>query len=125
NELLNKPNTAHTLGGCGIGANDREGVVDKYQRVFNYPGLMIADASVIPANLGVNPSLTITAMAERAMQHVPQKAAAPPIAPLQAPLGLELLERGKNGRVPTRILPLLLGIVPLLLLLFRAVKRKA
>ena len=46
-------------------------------------------------------------------------------APLQAPLGLELLERGKNGRVPTRILPLLLGIVPLLLLLFRAVKRRA
>jgi cholesterol oxidase len=71
NEMLNKPNTAHVLGGCGIGADVTSGVVDANHEVFNYPGLYIADASVIPANLGVNPSLTITAMSERAMERIP------------------------------------------------------
>lgn len=69
--LLDKPSTAHILGGCAIGRDETEGVVDADHRVFNYPGLYVADGSVIPANLGVNPSLTITAMSERAMSKIP------------------------------------------------------
>jgi cholesterol oxidase len=68
--LLNKPSTAHILGGCGIGADETRGVIDSSHEVFNYPGLYVMDGSVIPANLGVNPSLTITALAERAMSRI-------------------------------------------------------
>lgn len=69
--LLNTPSTAHILGGCGIGADPEHSVVDANHEVFNYPGLYVVDGSVISANLGVNPSLTITAMAERAMSKIP------------------------------------------------------
>ncbi len=57
--------TAHVLGGAVMGRAAEEGVVDADHEVFGHPGLYVADASVIPANLGVNPSLTITALAER------------------------------------------------------------
>lgn len=66
-EALNVPITAHILGGCVIGADPSEGVVDPYHRVFGHPGLHIVDGAAVSANLGVNPSLTITAQAERAM----------------------------------------------------------
>ena len=69
--LLNTPSTAHILGGCGIGADKSSGVIDGNHQAFDYPGLYVMDGSVIPANLGVNPSLTITAMAERAMSRIP------------------------------------------------------
>jgi cholesterol oxidase len=72
-EPFNMPLTAHFIGGCAIGTSPETGVVDPYQRVFNYPGLHIADGSAISANLGVNPSLTITAQAERAMSFWPNK----------------------------------------------------
>ncbi|MCD4535730.1 GMC family oxidoreductase [Nocardioides sp. cx-169] len=72
-EPFNMPLTAHFIGGCAIGTEPDNGVVDPYQRVFNYPGLHIADGSAISANLGVNPSLTITAQAERAMALWPNK----------------------------------------------------
>ena len=65
--------TAHFVGGCVIGADADTGVVDPYHRVYNYPGLHIVDGSTITANLGVNPSLTITAQAERAMALWPNK----------------------------------------------------
>lgn len=71
--LLNKPSTAHILGGCPIGLSADTGVVDTRCQAFGYEGLYVVDGSVIPANLGVNPSLTITAMAEHAMSHVPNK----------------------------------------------------
>ncbi|MDX1664510.1 MAG: GMC family oxidoreductase [Candidatus Promineifilaceae bacterium] len=71
--VLNTPSTAHILGGCAIGADESKGVVDVNHQVFNYPGLYVVDASVIPANLGVNPSLTITAMSERAMSKIVPK----------------------------------------------------
>ena len=71
--LLNIPTTAHVLGGCPIGATKDQGVVDSQHRVFGYRGMWICDGSVIPANLGVNPSLTITAMSERAMSFIPKK----------------------------------------------------
>ncbi len=66
-EPFQRPLTAHFIGGCAIGADASSGVVDGYQRVFGHPGLHVADGSAISANLGVNPSLTITAQAERAM----------------------------------------------------------
>ncbi|MGH2537961.1 MAG: GMC family oxidoreductase [Candidatus Promineifilaceae bacterium] len=74
--LLNKPSTAHILGGCTIGRDETSGVVDANHQAFNYPGLYVVDGSVIPANLGVNPSLTITALAERAMSKIPPAAGA-------------------------------------------------
>ena len=63
--------TAHVLGGAPIGHDVRSGVVDVNQEVFGYPGLYVMDGSTVPVNLGVNPSLTITAMAERAARLVP------------------------------------------------------
>ena len=72
--LLNKASTAHILGGCPIGLTPEDGVVDPKSRAFGYDDLYVVDGSIIPANLGVNPSLTITAMAEHAMSHVPPRA---------------------------------------------------
>ncbi|MBX3263422.1 MAG: GMC family oxidoreductase [Labilithrix sp.] len=72
--LLGKASTAHILGGCPMGLDADDGVVDPQSRAFGYDDLYIVDGSVIPANLGVNPSLTITAMAEHAMAHVPPRA---------------------------------------------------
>jgi cholesterol oxidase len=65
--------TAHFVGGCAIGADPETGVIDAYHRVFGYPGMHVVDGSAITANLGVNPSLTITAQAERAMAMWPNK----------------------------------------------------
>lgn len=72
--VLNIPTTAHILGGCAIGPDAERGVIDSNHQVFGYEGLYVCDGSTIPANLGVNPSLTITAMTERAMSRVPKKA---------------------------------------------------
>jgi cholesterol oxidase len=72
--LLNKASTAHILGGCPIGLTPEDGVVDPQSRAFGYEDLYVVDGSIIPANLGVNPSLTITAMAEHAMSHVAPRA---------------------------------------------------
>jgi cholesterol oxidase len=69
--LLGVPTTAHILGGCCIGASAASGVIDTKHQVFDYPGLYVVDGSAVSANPGVNPSLTITAMAERAMSLVP------------------------------------------------------
>jgi cholesterol oxidase len=71
--LLNRPLSAHMLGGCPIAAGPHEGVVDRYGRVFGYEGLYIADGSIMPANLGVNPALTILALAEHVMSAIPAK----------------------------------------------------
>ena len=72
-ELVGIPLTAHFIGGCAIGTSPQEGVIDPYQRLFGHEGLHVADGSAISANLGVNPSLTITAQAERAMSFWPNK----------------------------------------------------
>src|SRR5205823_636368 len=69
--LLNIPATAHILGGAVIAKDPEHGVVDLRQRVFGYRNMLVCDGSVIPANPGVNPSLTITALAEHAMSFVP------------------------------------------------------
>jgi cholesterol oxidase len=75
--LFNIPSTAHILGGAVIAPDPERGVVDARQRVFGYENLLVCDGSVIPANVGVNPSLTITALAEHAMSHVPLAGQAP------------------------------------------------
>ena len=72
--LLGVPSTAHILGGCCMGQNPAEGVIDKDHRLFGYDGLYVIDGSAVSANPGVNPSLTITALAERAMSRIPAKA---------------------------------------------------
>jgi cholesterol oxidase len=68
--FANIPTTAHILGGAVIGAGPERGVVDARQRVFGYENLLVCDGAAVPANVGVNPSLTITALAEHAMSHV-------------------------------------------------------
>ncbi|HEX5597371.1 MAG TPA: GMC family oxidoreductase [Micromonosporaceae bacterium] len=70
-EPFNVPMTAHLLGGAAIGASAADGVIDAYHRVFGHPGLHVVDGAAVSANLGVNPSLTITAQAERAMSFWP------------------------------------------------------
>lgn len=94
--LLGVPSTAHILGGACMGASAETGVIDPKHEVFNYPGLYVIDGSAISANPGVNPSLTITTLAERAMSLIPEKrttkTAGPPgkgTAPVTAELRAE------------------------------------
>jgi cholesterol oxidase len=72
-DLVSAPFTAHFVGGCVIGSDEKSGVIDPYHRVWNYPTLHVIDGSTLTANLGVNPSLTITAQAERALSLWPNK----------------------------------------------------
>ncbi|WP_433066741.1 FAD-dependent oxidoreductase [Dactylosporangium sp. CS-033363] len=71
-ELAGRPVTGHFIGGAAIGADAEHGVIDPYHRVFGHPGLHVVDGAAVTANLGVNPSLTITAMAERALSMWPR-----------------------------------------------------
>lgn len=72
--LMGIPTTAHLLGGCPMGRTAEDGVVNQYCEVHNYPGLYVVDGSIMPANPGINPSLTITALAEYAMSNIAAKA---------------------------------------------------
>ncbi|WFB11726.1 GMC family oxidoreductase [Streptomyces sp. LX-29] len=72
-ELMGTPLTAHFLGGCPIGEDAEHGVIDPYHRLHGHPGIFVVDGAAVSANLGVNPSLTITAQAERAMALWPNK----------------------------------------------------
>jgi cholesterol oxidase len=109
-ELFNIPLTAHFLGGAAIGDSVETGVIDPYQRVYNYPTLHVMDGAAISANLGVNPSLSITAQAERAASLWPNRgevdqrpaqgepyrrlapiAPAHPVVPAEAPAALRRL----------------------------------
>ena len=83
-DVFDIPMTAHILGGATIGDSPGRGVVDAYHRVFGYDGLHVVDGSAVPANLGVNPSLTITALAERTMSLWPNKGDADPRPPAGA-----------------------------------------
>jgi cholesterol oxidase len=84
-DLMNVPMTAHFIGGCAIGDSPETGVIDPYHRLYGYAGLHVADGSALSANLGVNPSLTITAQTERAMALWPNKGEAESRPPLGAP----------------------------------------
>jgi cholesterol oxidase len=79
--LLGVPSTAHILGGACMGASAETGVIDPNHEVFNYPGMYVIDGSAISANPGVNPSLTITALAERAMSLIADKHVKPVVGP--------------------------------------------
>ncbi|MEV0111055.1 GMC family oxidoreductase [Nocardia sp. NPDC050799] len=83
--VFNIPMTGHFIGGCVIGESAETGVVDPYQRLYGHPGLHVIDGSTISANLGVNPSLTITAQSERAVAMWPNKGEADSRPPLGAP----------------------------------------
>ena len=76
-QLFDVPTTAHILGGSCMGDSPATGVIDHRHRVFNYEGLYVVDGSAISANVGVNPSLTICALAERAISFIPHKAELP------------------------------------------------
>ena len=84
--LFNIPTTAHILGGAVIGSDPEAGVIGPDSRVFGYENLMVCDGAAVPANPGVNPSLTITAMAERAMAQIPPKDPAAALAELPEPV---------------------------------------
>ena len=88
--LLGMPATAHLLGGCPVGASADDGVVNVNLEVFNYPGLYVIDGSIVPGNPGINPSLTIAALAEYAMSKIPAR---PPAVPTAAPAELTPGER--------------------------------
>jgi cholesterol oxidase len=77
-ELANIPMTAHIIGGAPIGVSPEDGVIDPWQRLYGYDGLHVIDGAAVTANLGVNPSLTITAQAERAMAFWPNRGEADP-----------------------------------------------
>jgi cholesterol oxidase len=81
--LFGIPTTAHVLGGACMGRRKEEGVIDHRHRVFEYPGLYVIDGSAVSANPGVNPALTITALAERAMSFIPDKG--PELGPTAGP----------------------------------------
>jgi cholesterol oxidase len=89
--LFNLASTAHILGGCPMGASSAEGVVDDCFRAHGYPNMYILDGSVMPCNLGVNPSLTITALSEYAMDQVPVKT-----GNTQVPLDERLRQQNPN-----------------------------
>ena len=76
--LLGIPLTAHLIGGAVIGATSADGVIDPYHRVYGHPGLHVVDGAAVPATLGANPSLSITALAERALSFWPNMGEADP-----------------------------------------------
>ncbi len=87
--LFSIPTTAHILGGAVIGRSAQDGVIDASHQVFGYENLLVCDGAAVPANVGVNPSLTIAALAERAISLVPAKAGVdttrPPIGSVPVP----------------------------------------
>lgn len=99
-EPFDRPLTAHFIGGCTIGDSPETGVVDPWQRLFGHEGLHVVDGSAVSANLGVNPSLTITAQAERAMAFWPNKGEADPRPALGATYRRLAPVEPKNPVVP-------------------------
>ncbi|MFC5180347.1 GMC oxidoreductase [Actinomadura harenae] len=100
-DLFDIPMTAHFLGGCVIGDSPESGVIDPYHRVYGHPGLHVVDGSSVSANLGVNPSLTITAQAERAMSLWPNKGEDDPRPTLGASYRRVRAVAPKNPVVPS------------------------
>jgi cholesterol oxidase len=99
-EVSNIPLTAHILGGAPIGPDPSTGVIDPYQRVYGYEGLHVADGAAVSANLGANPSLTITAQAERAMAFWPNQGEPDPRPPLGEPYRRVVPRRPAHPAVP-------------------------
>ena len=93
--LLNIPMTAHILGGCPFGLDDEEGVIGLDCQVHNYPGLYVVDGSIVPGNPGVNPSLTITALAEYAMSRIPPQKD----TQFRQPIGVVMIDQPEEEKV--------------------------
>jgi cholesterol oxidase len=96
--LFNIPTTAHILGGCPFGRDDQEGVIGLDCQVHNYPGLYVVDGSIVPDNPGINPSLTITALAEYAMSCIPARPGHPENRPSSASVALHDQQAGSRAR---------------------------
>jgi cholesterol oxidase len=115
NDVFNIPMTAHFLGGAPIGDAPSTGVLDPYHRAYGHPGLHVVDGAAVSANLGVNPSLTITAQAERAMAMWPNEGDADPRPPLGGPYRRVAAVPPRSPAVPTgaigelRVTPVDLG----------------
>jgi cholesterol oxidase len=115
-ELFNIPMTAHFIGGCAIGDSPDHGVIDPYHRLYGHEGLHVVDGSALSANLGVNPSLSITAQAERAMSLWPNKGDADPRPALGEPYRrLDPVEPVAPVVPPTAVGALRTGPVPVTL----------
>lgn len=99
-EPFDRPLTAHFIGGCTIGDTPESGVIDPWQRLYGHDGLHVVDGSAVSANLGVNPSLTITAQAERAMAFWPNKGEADPRPALGSAYRQVVPVEPKNPVVP-------------------------
>lgn len=99
-DLIERPVTAHFIGGCPIGDSPDTGVVDAYQRLYGHPGLHVMDGAAVAANLGVNPSLTITAQAERALAMWPNRGDADPRPALGEPYHRVALVPPRQPAVP-------------------------
>ncbi|MER7364223.1 GMC family oxidoreductase [Nonomuraea wenchangensis] len=99
-DLFDIPTTAHFLGGCAIGDSPGAGVIDPYHRVYGHEGLHVVDGSAVSANLGVNPSLTITAQAERALSFWPNAGEPDPRPPLGAAYARLAPVRPRHPAVP-------------------------
>ncbi len=82
--LFNVPATAHCMGGCAMADSPENGVIDSQNRLFGYQNAYVCDGAMLGANLGVNPSLTITALTERAMSFIPAKASRVEDTPLRS-----------------------------------------
>ncbi|WP_040913087.1 GMC family oxidoreductase [Leptospira kmetyi] len=101
--LLNAPITGHIMGGCIMGDSEKEGVIDFQNRVFGYQNLRVCDSSMITVNLGVNPSLSITALTERAMSLIPPKEGFKPIEfQFEKKFGVSSILKFQNGKKDTK-----------------------
>jgi cholesterol oxidase len=105
--VLSIPSTAHFLGGAVIGETPEDGVIDADHRVHGYENLLVCDGAAVPANVGVNPSLTITAMAERAMAAVPAKEG----AVVHEPIGAEPIPGQTATAAPEPVRPMPFAVV--------------
>jgi cholesterol oxidase len=99
--IFSIPTTAHILGGAVIGRDAASGVVDARHRVFGYENLLVCDGAAVPANIGVNPSLTITALAERAMTAIPDRALGPYAHSASTPPAAAATPSGRGNGRPT------------------------
>ncbi|MGW5153908.1 FAD-dependent oxidoreductase [Nonomuraea wenchangensis] len=99
-DLFDIPTTAHFLGGCAIGDSPGTGVIDPYHRMYGHEGLHVVDGSAVSANLGVNPSLTITAQAERALSFWPNAGEPDPRPPLGSAYARLAPVRPRHPAVP-------------------------
>lgn len=94
---MNAPITAHIMGGCSAHKDPKKGVIDDRNRVKGYKNMLVADGSMIPANLGVNPALSITSLAERAMSFIPAKQPAINFLQVEKKWGITALLNRETG----------------------------